>query len=198
LALQEGETSNTLSSEDPALVFGMSGLAYQGVVLAYDRDGEQRDKTGASLWNMLTGHALSGQQYGRQLQAGRLTCGVMQWRAWESLHPHTTIAARRPELTPEYKKDLYGPYYQQDRLMYSVAPQLGDARLAELKLSNKSRGVGLVEANSKILPRCFFLPHEAVVSADLHDGSHSFGTWKATIGSDKVTLRHQAADVGFR
>jgi hypothetical protein len=208
IAIGAGESQHTATVTDPAYVFGDSGLAYKGVSLAFDRDGLQRDQPGPSLWNMLEGRAIAGPMAGKRLDSqastmAHITCAVLQWRDWLALHPKTTIAKRDEAFKEQYKKDLYGPYHQSDRLLYSVVPQAPAETLDRLGLSHKSRGIGIIsteqvernDGTMKTLEYPIFIPYEYIVSHGVF-GPDGVGKWKGLEDND-LKLRYRGKDVGF-
>jgi len=99
--------------------FGISGLLWQSNQLLYDR----REQIGTeSLWSQLQGRAVSGPMAGKALRT--LPFELVRWPDWKERHPETTILAPRPEMSRDYKRRPYAPYYsmQMPREEFPVSP----------------------------------------------------------------------------
>jgi len=99
--------------------FGISGLLWQSNQLLYDR----REEVGTeSLWSQLQGRAVAGPMAGKTLRT--VPFELVRWQDWKARHPETTILAPRPELSRDYKRRPYAPYYsmQQPREEFPVHP----------------------------------------------------------------------------
>jgi hypothetical protein len=187
VALPAGESANTLSSQDPALTFGFSGLNYQGTALTYSHG--NRRKAADSLWS--GGVCVAGPLAGRSLQNVD-SVEVLQWRDWLLEHPDTSIVKRNDNFKDQYKADTYRAYYQSDKLLYSIAPQLSEGQLSKLGLKRKSRGIGIFTHNGKHI----FIPHESVLASARFD-SGGLGVWDARSAELSATINCRKADVGF-
>lgn len=80
------------------LAFGSSGLLFRGASVAYD-------SATRSLWNGMTGEAVSGEMFGAELP--RVHLALLRYGAWKEKHPDTlvmvgTVPDTRLEYGPDY------------------------------------------------------------------------------------------------
>jgi len=80
------------------LLFGVSGLLYNGNLLMYDRDTE-------SLWSQIRGEAVSGERRGQRLP--RIAAVVDTWQRWRARHPSTRVLSRETGHRRDYDTDAY-------------------------------------------------------------------------------------------
>lgn len=193
VALKQGDTQQTTASENPFLRFGVSGLEYKGLSLAYDYDGES--ESGASLWDLARGLALAGPLSGASIQRGSIQCNVMQWRDWIKLHPDTSILQRDDNFKEQYKEDRYGPYYLSNKLPFPIVPVPPSARLAQFGLGLKSRGVG-VEAGITGSHSPVFFPYESILANSSFD-EDGLGTMSIELWGIELVFHCREADKGF-
>ncbi len=97
------------------LVFGSSGLIYQGAIVMYDPET-------LSLWDSVGRRCIAGPETGRTLAP--LPVQITSWQTWKSLHPNTDVLADiEGPLTVNYGFNPAVPspdYYQNPHLVYPV------------------------------------------------------------------------------
>jgi hypothetical protein len=93
-----------------AVEFGVSGLLHNSDLILYDRASE-------SLWQQITGKAISGPHRGEVLTPVPLA--MTTWVEWRTAHPATEVlVADRGRLLSISNKQPYGDYDQSQRLMF--------------------------------------------------------------------------------
>lgn len=102
------------------LRFGVSGLLYNSNTLMYDvrpRGGKE------SLWSQLQCRAITGPAAIARDSLATIPSFLGWWRAWQQLHPATTILAPEGKgMYERYKIDVYGSYFDTQRLRFPVRP----------------------------------------------------------------------------
>ena len=92
--------------------FGVSGLLYNSNVLLYDRGDD-------SLWSQLGFSAISGPNAGRSLP--HLRWELTTFADWSNRHPQSTVLSFDTGYQRNYRIQLYGDYFETDRLFFPVA-----------------------------------------------------------------------------
>ena len=92
--------------------FGISGLLYNSNVLLFDR-------TDDSLWSQLGFSAISGPNAGTSLR--HLGWELTTFADWAKRHPESTVLSFDTGHQRNYRSNLYGDYFETDRLMFPVA-----------------------------------------------------------------------------
>ncbi len=95
-----------------ALVFGVSGLLYNSDVLLYDYNTE-------SLWSQLMGESVAGELKGVRLP--QIPVHHTTWRAWQDLHPGTTVMSADTGHSRDYSQSAYTGYERSRRLYFKVS-----------------------------------------------------------------------------
>jgi hypothetical protein len=95
--------------------FGVSGLLHNSDLVLYDRATN-------SLWQQITGQAISGPMRGRTLQPVALS--MTTWREWLAAYPDSLVLAGEPR-TRYGNKRPYGDYEQSERLMFPANAAAG-------------------------------------------------------------------------
>lgn len=93
------------------LAFGSSGLLFRGASLAYDA-------ATRSLWNGMTGEAVSGEMFGEKLP--RVHLALLRYGAWKEKHPGTLVMVGTEPETPVD----YGPDYAVGVEHYHGSPMI--------------------------------------------------------------------------
>lgn len=88
------------------LSFGVSGKAYNGATLLYDR--EHRN-----LWSPLTGECIAGPWTGRCV-LGSFPVEPTYWASWLQRHPQTTVLSRNTGIGRPYDLDPYAQVPRSD------------------------------------------------------------------------------------
>lgn len=101
------------------LEFGVSGLLYQSNLLMYDRRPEGR---GESLWSQLLAQAVCGPAARSGARLETLPFSLASWEDWVRLHPQTTVLAPIESEWEQYRKDVYGTYFNTEALKFPVDP----------------------------------------------------------------------------
>ena len=91
--------------------FGVSGLLYRSDLLMYDRDSQ-------SLWSQISAEAVTGSLLGQRLRL--LRARMVEWDAWRSEHPGTTILSRATGHPRDYGRSPYQGYAHSEELMFPV------------------------------------------------------------------------------
>lgn len=129
------------------LTFGVSGLLLDSNLLLYDR---REGGRGESLWSQLRMRAIAGPAASERKPLTRIPFRLARWDDWTARHPASKVLAPLLEEASNYKKDVYGSYYNSDQLRFPVDPlppagspppktrilvtgEPGDWRLRELK-----------------------------------------------------------------
>jgi hypothetical protein len=100
--------------ENETAVFGLSGLLYNSNPLLYDN-------LHHSLWQQVTGKAVSGTGLTHQQALRVIPASVVSWAFWRTRHPETTVIFPPPEYAKRYKR-TYGNYFGSDLLRFPVDP----------------------------------------------------------------------------
>jgi hypothetical protein len=95
------------SDTDGPYHFAVSGLAYNGMGLPYDRQTR-------SLWYPLSGKAVVGAKADKPVQLKRIVGDVMTWAAWRELWPDTTVLAPDTGYQHDYSTDPYTRMQERD------------------------------------------------------------------------------------
>jgi len=129
--------------DSETLEFRLSGLMYQSRPLLRDRRADARE---SSLWDPFTGRAVAGPAARRGARLRNLPVDVVPWGEWAREHPETTVPAPRPEFRARYKKNPYGGYLSEERLLFPVAPAPAPPRKTPLLIL----GAGLEKGGARI------------------------------------------------
>ncbi len=117
--------------------FGVSGYLLNSNLVMYDRATD-------SLWEQLTGEALSGPQIGNKLK--KITVSTLPWSDWKLQHPESKVLSTDTGFSRDYQLFPYGDYNTSERVLFSLEHE--DDRLFEKELTY---GV-LVNDKSKAYP----------------------------------------------
>ncbi len=101
------------------LDFGVSGLVWNSSQLLYDRRAGAR---GESLWSTLQGRAVAGPAAAEGRHLTGLPLAVVRWDQWRARHPETTVPLPEPLFRERYRRDPYGPYWNNNSLRFPVQP----------------------------------------------------------------------------
>jgi len=101
------------------LTFGVSGLLYQSNLLMYDRQATHREE---SLWSQLQARAIAGPAARERRTLALVPFALARWDAWQADRPETTVLAPVEGDGTKYGQDVYGSYFNSDRLRFPVEP----------------------------------------------------------------------------
>lgn len=97
--------------------FGSSGLLYNSNKLMYDRATD-------SLWDQLTGQAVSGPLLGKAPALEVLPVTTTTWADWVARHPKTTTISRKTGYPRDYRAGAaYGEYFASADTMFPTGSQ---------------------------------------------------------------------------
>jgi hypothetical protein len=102
-----------------ALAFGVSGLLYQSNLLLYDREGAHAEE---SLWSQLQARAIAGPAARDGRTLALVPFALAKWEDWPAAWPDTTILAPVAGDGSKYGQDVYGSYFNSDKLRFPVDP----------------------------------------------------------------------------
>lgn len=101
------------------LTFGVSGLLLDSNLLLYDR---REGNRGESLWSQLRMRAVAGPAAAAGRELARVPFRLARWDEWIETHPRSAVLAPLLEEASNYKKDIYGSYYNSEQLRFPVDP----------------------------------------------------------------------------
>jgi hypothetical protein len=96
------------------LMFGVSGLLYNGNFLLFDRETE-------TLWSQFLGEAVAGPLAGEKL--ARVALSQVTTAAWLSRYPDSQVLRHPFPEHIEYRLSPYRTYWVQDKILHPVAAQ---------------------------------------------------------------------------
>jgi hypothetical protein len=105
------ERPGSVSMNEEAIRFGVSGLLYQSDMLMYDRASE-------SLWSQISATAITGKRMGQRLEVLRST--QERWGDWRRAHPKTKVLSRDTGFRRSYGRGPYGNYATTRELLFPV------------------------------------------------------------------------------
>ncbi|HOE95684.1 MAG TPA: DUF3179 domain-containing (seleno)protein [Candidatus Sumerlaeota bacterium] len=104
--------------------FGIGSLIFNSRILLYERRAEGR---GQSLWDGMTGQAVSGARAAEGAQLARLPFERCSWRAWRARHPDTTVVGGNQGLERPYRAPFFRIYEFNDQVYWPM-PEPSPAR----------------------------------------------------------------------
>lgn len=125
--------------------FGVSGFLMNSNLVMYDRKTE-------SLWQQLTGEALTGSKTGEKLK--KITVSTLPWSDWKQEHPDTAVLSLETGFERDYQLFPYGNYNTSDDVFFPI--EHTDDRLFEkeltygVRLYDKAKAYPLVALNEKL------------------------------------------------
>lgn len=103
--------------------FGVSGYLLNSNLVMYDRKTE-------SLWEQLTGEALTGPQIGNRLK--KITVSTLPWSDWKEQYPDTLVLSTDTGFKRDYQLLPYGEYNTSEEVLFPLEHE--DDRLFEKEL----------------------------------------------------------------
>jgi hypothetical protein len=150
--------------------FGVSGLLHNSDLILYDR-------TSNSLWQQITGQAVSGPHRGDMLEVFPLS--MTTWKEWREAYPDTDVLVSDGGKSLVYSnKSPYGDYDQSKRLMFPA--NSAAARILHPKLV--VHGVRIPEGAAAISDRAWQEKKEIITQT----GGITLTWHKQTDGSVQV------------
>jgi len=145
--------------------FGVSGYLLNSNLVMYDRNTD-------SLWQQLTGEAITGPKIGSKLK--KITVSTMLWEDWVNTHPDTEVLSTQTGFDRDYEFYPYGNYETSKDVYFAL--ENSDNRLFEKELT-----YGIVVADKSKAYSIALLDEKFPDGAEFEDtvGGHSVKiVWK--------------------